>query len=74
MKDKMIAVLLCIFLGQFGAQRFYLGDTKEAIMILLGFWFIAVPVGTVLMFVGIGWIFFFAPLIDLIFILKMSDQ
>lgn len=42
-KDRLAALLLCIFLGIFGAHRFYLGKWKSGIVQLLtfglyGFW------------------------------------
>lgn len=38
MRKKSIAVLLSIFLGGIGAQKFYLGQTKKGIVYLLFFW------------------------------------
>ena len=35
MKEKLPAGLLGIFLGAFGAHKFYLGYTKEALIMLL---------------------------------------
>ena len=35
MKEKLPAGLLGIFLGAFGAHKFYLGYTKEAVIMLL---------------------------------------
>lgn len=34
-KSKLVALLLCIFLGYFGAHRFYLGKTGSAVIYLL---------------------------------------
>lgn len=33
-KDKWIALLLCVFLGAFGAHRFYVGDIKMGLLYL----------------------------------------
>ncbi len=33
-KDRWIALLLCIFLGPFGAHRFYVGDIKMGVLYL----------------------------------------
>ncbi len=42
-KSKVTAILLCLFLGYFGAHRFYVGKTGSAIAQIftlggLGFW------------------------------------
>lgn len=34
-KSRRVALLLCIFLGYFGAHRFYVGKTKSAIIVLI---------------------------------------
>jgi len=34
-KSKMTALLLCFFLGEFGAHRFYVGKTGSAVAMLL---------------------------------------
>tara|TARA_B100001250_G_scaffold337612_2_gene304434 strand:+ start:781 stop:1182 length:402 start_codon:yes stop_codon:yes gene_type:complete len=77
-KDKTIAIILCIFLGCFGAQRFYLGDTTMGLVWLLGYWFVIVPVGylfcfTIILF-PVGMLLLLAPLVDLVPIMRMSDQ
>lgn len=36
--ERLIAALLAIFLGGFGAHKFYLGDTKVGILYLCFFW------------------------------------
>lgn len=36
--QRLIAALLAIFLGGFGAHKFYLGDTKLGILYLCFFW------------------------------------
>jgi TM2 domain-containing membrane protein YozV len=38
MKDKTTAILLCFFLGAFGAHKYYLGQTGAAIAYTLFFW------------------------------------
>lgn len=37
-KNRMLAALLAFFLGSFGAQKFYLGQTKKGILYLIFFW------------------------------------
>ncbi len=37
MKKKMVAMALCLFLGYFGAHRFYLGYTGYGVAQLLTF-------------------------------------
>ena len=37
-KSKTSAILLCFFLGGFGAHKFYLGKTGQGIIYLLFFW------------------------------------
>ena len=44
-KSKMVALLLCIFLGWFGAHRFYVGKNRTGILYLFTFGLF-----------GIGWI------------------
>lgn len=34
-KSNTVALLLCFFLGAFGAHRFYVGKTKSAITMLI---------------------------------------
>jgi TM2 domain-containing membrane protein YozV len=51
-KSQGVAYLLCIFLGGFGAHRFYLGSTGPAV-IQLTLWLL-------------GWITFFVPWIPLV--------
>lgn len=38
MKNKTTAVLLCFFLGGFGAHKFYLGRTAAGVFYLLFCW------------------------------------
>lgn len=38
MRTKTPAILLCFFLGGFGAHKFYLGRTGAGVMYLLFFW------------------------------------
>ncbi|ALS79495.1 hypothetical protein AUO94_13070 [Planococcus kocurii] len=38
MKNKLAAALLAIFLGDFGAHKFYLGKPGMGILYLLFFW------------------------------------
>ncbi|MEK4132020.1 TM2 domain-containing protein [Solibacillus sp. FSL W8-0474] len=38
MKNKGVAILLALFLGGFGAHKFYLGKSGQGIMYLLFFW------------------------------------
>ena len=45
-KSRLVAVLLCLFLGWVGAHRFYLGKTGTAILMIvtfggLGMWYLA---------------------------------
>jgi TM2 domain-containing membrane protein YozV len=44
MKNKLTAGLLGIFLGAFGAHHFYLGNTTRAIIYVLLFWTIIIPI------------------------------
>lgn len=37
-KDKTAAILFCLFLGGFGAHKFYLGRTGMGVVYLLFFW------------------------------------
>ncbi len=37
-KDSVIALLLCLFLGGFGAHRFYLKQSGLGMLYLLSFW------------------------------------
>ena len=52
-KTRLVALLLCFFLGVFGAHRFYVGKTGTAILTI----------------VTIGGVFGIWPLIDLIMII-----
>lgn len=38
MKEKVVAILLCFFLGGFGIHKFYLGQTGYGIIYLLFCW------------------------------------
>jgi len=38
MKNKGIAILLAIFTGGIGGHRFYLGESKKGLLMLLFFW------------------------------------
>jgi TM2 domain-containing membrane protein YozV len=38
MKDKAVAILLCLFLGAFGAHKFYLGEPGWGLLYLVFFW------------------------------------
>lgn len=49
MKSTTVAYLLLIFLGSFGAHRFYLKDPATAVLMLLAWWG-----GWALTFTGIG--------------------
>lgn len=53
-KDKTTALLLAIFLGVFGAHRFYVGKTGTAILWLLtlGFWGIGALVDVIMIATG----------------------
>ena len=66
-KSKSVAGLLAILLGAFGAHKFYLGMTKQAVIMLLGVW--------------VGWILILPPfivafiaLIEGIIYLTKSDE
>jgi TM2 domain-containing membrane protein YozV len=37
-KDTTVGVLLCFFLGVFGAHRFYMGQTGMGVLYLVFFW------------------------------------
>lgn len=37
-KNKIVAIVLALFLGSFGAHKFYLGDLKKGIIYLVFFW------------------------------------
>ncbi len=51
-KDRWIALLLCIFLGPFGAHRFYVGDIKMGVLYLF----------TAGIF-GLGWLYDFVKIL-----------
>ncbi|NPE08568.1 MAG: NINE protein [Asgard group archaeon] len=55
--SRTVALLLCLFLGGFGAHRFYVGKSGSAVLMLI------------LSLCGVGWIW---SLIDLIMILTGS--
>ena len=45
-KSRLVAVLLCLFLGWFGAHRFYVGKIGTGILMIitfggLGVWYVA---------------------------------
>lgn len=60
-KKRLIAVLLCFFLGIFGAHRFYAGRMQSAVLILvltvLGWVTLVIGVGFVLMAAACIWAF-----------------
>ena len=39
-KDKLIAILLCFFLGGLGIHNFYLGETKKGVVRIVGCLFV----------------------------------
>lgn len=53
--QKLIAILLAIFIGGFGIQWFYVGETKYGIISLIFFW-TGIP-ALIGLIVGIYWIF-----------------
>jgi TM2 domain-containing membrane protein YozV len=60
-KSKVVAALLCFFLGMFGVHRFYLGYTTigivQLVLTVVGFITLILGVG-LLMLIGISiWIF-----------------
>lgn len=59
MKSKTTAILLCLFLGGFGAHRFYLGQSGVGLMYLIFCWTL-IPA--------------LLALIDFIRLLLMSDE
>lgn len=59
MKNKVIAIILALFLGIFGAHKFYLGEKKQGILYLILCW-TAIP--------------FILGIIDAIIILTMSSK
>lgn len=67
-KERVVALLLCFFLGVFGAHRFYAGRTASAVLILvltaLGWATAIIGVGFVLIAAASVWVF-----IDFIIIL-----
>ena len=54
MRNKLVTLLLCIFLGYLGIHRFYLGKTLSGIIYLCtgGFFVIGVIVDVVLILTG----------------------
>lgn len=52
-QDKLIMILICLFLGEFGIHNFIMGETKKGIFKLIATFFLC----------GTGWIF---ALVDLI--------
>jgi len=68
--DKLIAILLCIFLGWLGIHRFYLGYPISALIMILLFilssvgWFFIGPLGYIAGLLLFVWI-----IIDLIFLI-----
>lgn len=42
-KSRRTALLLCLFLGYFGAHRFYVGKTKSGIVVLIMSFFVFIP-------------------------------
>jgi TM2 domain-containing membrane protein YozV len=71
-KNKIVAALLAFFLGMFGVHRFYLGDTKNGTIMLVGS-----LVSWLLTFVLIGFlgllVFGVWAFIDFVRYLIMSD-
>jgi TM2 domain-containing membrane protein YozV/RNA polymerase subunit RPABC4/transcription elongation factor Spt4 len=71
-KDKIVAALLAFFLGMFGVHRFYLGDTKNGTIMLVGS-----LVSWLLLVVGIGllglMVFGVWGFVDFVRYLVMSD-
>ena len=68
-KERLVAFLLCFFLGVFGAHRFYAGRTLSAVSILvlniIGWFTSFLGVGLVLIGIASFWVF-----IDFIIIIK----
>ena len=54
MRNKLVTLLLCIFLGYLGIHRFYLGKTLSGILYLCtgGFFVIGVIVDVILILIG----------------------
>ena len=71
-KNKIVAALLAFFLGMFGVHRFYLGDTKNGTIMLVGS-----LVSWLLSIVGIGLlgviVFCVWGFVDFVRYLVMSD-
>ena len=74
MKDKQTAIILCVLLGCFGIHQFYLGENTKGVLWLLGYWFFIFPIGFILLFVGIGWVLFLLPYLDIIPLANMSNE
>lgn len=74
-KERLVAFLLCFFLGVFGAHRFYAGRTLSAVNILvlniIGWFTSFLGVGLVLIGIASFWVF-----IDFIIIIigKFKDK
>ncbi|MFG6359332.1 MAG: TM2 domain-containing protein, partial [Mailhella sp.] len=60
-KERLVAFLLCFFLGVFGAHRFYAGRTLSAVSILvlnvIGWFTSFLGVGLVLIGIASFWVF-----------------
>lgn len=50
-KERVVALLLCFFLGAFGAHRFYAGRTSSAVLML-----ILTALGWVTAIIGVGFV------------------
>lgn len=68
-KEKVTAILLCIFLGAFGGHLFYLGNQKRAIWYL-----IAGLVGIITCTFLPYFVVWVLAIIDLINLIKLSDE
>ena len=85
MREKIIAVLLCVFLGGFGIHRFYMGDHGVGVGWLLFTLLLVYPSAFIIGFFGafllvpylllpLIMLLALAPYLDLIYILRMSDE